>query len=157
MAGHNGDAQRIVFMLALIPVLFGILGASREIVKEVAIYRRERAVNLGILPYMLSKVVVFSLLALLQMASVVVIVDLFEPLHQGIFLPVLLETYITLALAGVGGVLLGFAISAWAPNEDTAARLLAVVIVPQVIFSGVVVPLKDVVTQSVAMIFPLRW
>ena len=157
VAGHNGDAQRIVFMLSLIPVLFGILGASREIVKEVAIYRRERAVNLGILPYMLSKVVVFSLLALLQMASVVVIVDLFEPLSQGIFLPVLLETYITLALAGVGGVLLGFAISAWAPNEDTAASLLAVVIVPQVIFSGVVVPLKDVVTQSVAMIFPLRW
>ncbi|HEY7357911.1 MAG TPA: FHA domain-containing protein, partial [Ktedonobacterales bacterium] len=83
VAGHNGDAQRIVFMLSLIPVLFGILGASREIVKEVAIYRRERAVNLGILPYMLSKVVVFSLLALLQMASVVVIVDLFEPLSQG--------------------------------------------------------------------------
>ncbi len=157
VAGHNGDAQRIVFMLALIPVLFGILGASREIVKEVAIYRRERAVNLGILPYMLSKVMVFSLLALVQMASVVVIVDLFEPLRQGIFLPVLLETYITLALAGVGGVLLGFAISAWSPNEDTAASLLAVVIVPQVIFSGVIVPLKDVVTQSVAMIFPLRW
>jgi ABC-type multidrug transport system ATPase subunit/pSer/pThr/pTyr-binding forkhead associated (FHA) protein len=157
VAGHNGDAQRIVFMLALIPVLFGILGASREIVKEVAIYRRERAVNLGILPYMLSKVMVFSLLALVQMASVVVIVDLFEPLHQGIFLPVLLETYITLALAGVAGVLLGFAISAWSPNEDSAASLLAVVIVPQVIFSGVIVPLKDVVTQSVAMIFPLRW
>jgi ABC-type multidrug transport system ATPase subunit len=157
VAGHNGDAQRIVFMLALIPVLFGIIGGSREIVKEVAIYRRERAVNLGILPYMLSKIVVFSLLALVQMASVVVIVDLVEPLHQGIFLPVLLETYITLALAGVAGVLLGFAISAWSPNEDTANSLLAVVIVPQVIFSGVVVPLKDVVTQSVAMVFPLRW
>ena len=157
VAGHNGDAQRIVFMLSLIPVLFGLLGGSREIVKEVAIYRRERAVNLGILPYMLSKVMVFSLLALVQMACVVVIVDLVEPLRQGIFLPVLLETYITLALAGIGGVLLGFVVSAWSVNEDMAASLLAVAIVPQVIFSGVIVPLKDVVTQSIAMIFPLRW
>ncbi len=157
VAGHNGDSQRIVFMLALIPVLFGLLGGSREIVKEVAIYRRERAVNLGIMPYMLSKVAVFSLLMLVQMVCVVGIVDLVEPLRQGIFLPVLLETYITLALAGVGGVLLGFVVSAWAANEDMAASLLAVAIVPQVIFSGVVVPLKDVVTQSVAMIFPLRW
>ena len=24
VAGHNGDAQRIVFMLSLIPVLFGV-------------------------------------------------------------------------------------------------------------------------------------
>ncbi|HEY7349340.1 MAG TPA: ABC transporter permease, partial [Ktedonobacterales bacterium] len=157
VAGHNGDAQRIVFMLSLIPILFGLLGGSREIVKEVAVYRRERAVNLGIMPYMLSKLIVFSLLTLLQMAAMVVIVDLFEPLHQGIFLPVLLETYITLALAGIGGVLLGFVVSAWAANEDMAASLLAVAIVPQVIFSGVVVPLKDVVSQSVAMIFPLRW
>ncbi|HLW01758.1 MAG TPA: FHA domain-containing protein [Ktedonobacterales bacterium] len=157
VAGHNGDAQRIVFMLSLIPVLFGIIGGSREIVKEVAIYRRERAVNLGILPYMLSKVLVFGLLALFQMACVVIIVDVIEPLRQGIFLPVLVETYITLALAGVAGVLLGFVISAWAVNEDMASSLLAVVIVPQVIFCGVIVPLKDVVTQSIAMIFPLRW
>ncbi len=157
VAGHNGDAQRIVFMVALIPVLFGIIGGSREIVKEVAIYRRERAVNLGILPYLLSKVLVFGLLALFQMACVVGIVDLIEPLRQGIFLPVLLETYITLALAGVAGVLLGFVISAWAANEDMASSLLAVVIVPQVIFCGVIVPLKDDVTQSIAMLFPLRW
>jgi ABC-type multidrug transport system ATPase subunit len=157
VAGHNGDAQRIVFMLALIPVLFGIIGGSREIVKEVAIYRRERAVNLGILPYVLSKVVVFGLLTLFQMACVVGILDAIEPLHQGIFLPVLLETYITLALAGIGGVLMGFAVSAWAANEDMASSLLAVAIVPQTIFSGVVVPLKDVVTQTIAMIFPLRW
>jgi ABC-type multidrug transport system ATPase subunit len=157
VAGHNGDAQRIVFMLALIPVLFGIIGGSREIVKEVAIYRRERAVNLGIVPYMLSKVAVFGLLTLAQMASVVVIVALIEPTHQGVFLPVLLEIYTTLALAGLGGLLLGFVVSAWSPNEDAANSLLTVALVPQVIFSGVVVPLKDGITQSVAMIFPLRW
>ena len=155
--GQGINPQRTLFLIAFVAVLIGMLNAIREIVKEGVIYRRERTVNLGILPYMLSKVMVFSLLALVQMACVVVIVDLVKPLRQGIFLPVLLETYITLALAGIGGVLLGFVVSAWSVNEDMAASLLAVAIVPQVIFSGVIVPLKDVVTQSIAMIFPLRW
>jgi ABC-type multidrug transport system ATPase subunit/pSer/pThr/pTyr-binding forkhead associated (FHA) protein/ABC-type multidrug transport system permease subunit len=157
VAGHNGDAQRIVFMLALIPILFGCITGAREIVKEVAIYRRERAVNLGILPYMLSKLLVYTLLALVQVASMVLIVNLFEPLPPGVILPSLLETYITLALAGIGGIMLGFTISALSPNEDTANSLLAVIIVPQVIFSGVVVSLKDPVSLVVAMIWPLRW
>jgi ABC-type multidrug transport system permease subunit len=157
VAGHNGDAQRIVFMLALIPILFGCITGAREIVKEVAIYRRERAVNLGILPYMLSKLLVYTLLALVQVASMVLIVDLFEPLPSGVIVPSFLETYITLSLAGIGGIMLGFTVSALAPNEDTANSLLAVIIVPQVIFSGVVVSLKDPVSLVVAMIWPLRW
>ncbi len=157
VAGHNGDAQRIVFMLALIPILFGCITGAREIVKEVAIYRRERAVNLGILPYMLSKLLVYMLLALVQVASMVLLVNFFEPLPPGVILPSLLETYITLALAGIGGIMLGFTISALSPNEDTANSLLAVIIVPQVIFSGVVVSLKDPVSLVVAMIWPLRW
>jgi MFS family permease len=60
-------------------------------------------------------------------------------------------------LAGLAGVMLGFVASAWAPNEDTAANLLTVVLVPQVIFSGLIVPLKVPVVQIIAMIFPLRW
>jgi ABC-type multidrug transport system ATPase subunit len=90
VAGHSGDSQRLVFMLGLIPMIFGCIVGSREIIKEVAIYRRERAVNLRILPYMLSKALVLCVLALLQMASLVLIVNWFVPLGQGVFLPVLL-------------------------------------------------------------------
>ncbi len=157
VAGHNGDAQRLVFMLGLIPVLFGCIGGIFEIIKEEAIYRRERTVSLGILPYMFSKILVFGGLAVAQMASVVLIVNLFEPLPQGVLLPGLLEGFITLALTGVAGMLLGFVASAWAPNQDAASNLLTLLIVPQVIFSGVIVPLKVPVAQIVAFIFPLRW
>ena len=157
VAGQHGDAQRAVFMVVLIAVLFGCINGAREFVKEAAIYRRERAVYLGILPYMLSKVLVFSLLALVQSAALVLIVNTFEPLHQGIFLPVLLESYLTLSITAIAGVMVGLLISAIAPNEDTANSLLPLAVILQVTFSGDIVPLKDAATKIGAMIFPIRW
>ncbi|HJT55099.1 MAG TPA: FHA domain-containing protein, partial [Ktedonobacteraceae bacterium] len=90
---RSADAQRIIFLIALFAVLFGCINGTREIVKETSIYQRERAVNLGLVPYMSSKIVVLGILALLQSGSILFIADAFEPLHQGVFLPVLLENY----------------------------------------------------------------
>src|SRR6266699_3218873 len=138
-------------------MLFGCINGTREIVKEAAIYQRERAVNLGILPYMFSKITVLGALAFIQAASILFIVDAFEPYHQGVFLPVLLEIYVTLALASVAGVMMGLVVSAGAPNDDIANSLLSIIIVPQVIFAGSIIPLKDWFTQIVSAITPSRW
>jgi ABC-type multidrug transport system ATPase subunit/pSer/pThr/pTyr-binding forkhead associated (FHA) protein len=154
---ESGDAQRIIFLVGFFAALFGCINGTREIVKEAAIYQRERAVNLGILPYMFSKMTVLGLLALIQGASMLIIVYAFEPFSQSVFLPPLLEMYITLALAGVAGVMMGLLISAASPNDDTANSLLPIVIIPQVIFAGSIIPLKDWFTQIMAALFPTRW
>jgi len=126
-------------------------------VKEGPIYRRERTVNLGIGPYVLSKVVILGILALFESGALILIVNAFEPLHQGVFLPVLLETYITLALSALAGMMVGLLVSALAPNEDTANNLLPFILIPQIIFAGVEIPLKDGVTTVLALFFPTRW
>jgi ABC-type multidrug transport system permease subunit len=155
--GQGIDAQRTLFLCAFIAVLNGVLNAVREIVKEGAIYRRERTVNLGIVPYVLSKVLILGILALWQSGTLILIVNAFEPLHQGVFLPVLLETYITLALSALAGMMVGLLVSALAPNEDTANNLLPFILIPQIIFAGVEIPLKDWVTTVLALLFPTRW
>src|SRR5262249_2862908 len=48
----------LLFILVMIVLWFGCNNAAKEIVKEEAIYGRERAVNLGILPYLASKFLV---------------------------------------------------------------------------------------------------
>ena len=153
----SGDAQRVIFLVGFFAILFGCINGTREIVKEAAIYQRERAVNLGILPYMFSKITVLGALAFVQAASILFIVDAFEPYHQGVFLPVLVEIYVTLALASVAGVMMGLVVSAGAPNDDIANSLLSIIIVPQVIFAGSIIPLKDWFTQIVSAITPSRW
>ncbi len=155
--GSGSDAQEILFIMAFSAVMFGCINAAREIVKEGPIYRRERTVNLGILPYMLSKCVVLGALCLLQSAILVVMVNFKAPFHQGIFLPVLLEVYITLALTSLAGLMLGLAISALVPNNDRAMSFVPLVLIPQVIFSGVIFSLDGAPTQSIGALFAARW
>jgi biopolymer transport protein ExbD len=157
LPGPGADAQKVLFIMAFATVLFGCINGAREIVKEAAIYRRERAVNLGILPYMFSKILVLGILCLFQSAVLTFVVELGEPLHQGVFLPPILETYITLTLTALAGLMIGLAISAIAPNNDRAISFVPIILIPQVIFSGAIIPLKDWLTQVLAVIFPTRW
>jgi ABC-type multidrug transport system ATPase subunit len=155
--GQDSNAQTLLFVMAFATVLFGCINGAREIVKEAAIYRRERAVNLGILPYMFSKIVVLGLLCLVQSLVLVIIVELGEPLRQGIILPPFLEVYITLCLSSLTGLMIGLVISAVAPNNDRAISLVPIVLIPQVIFSGSLIPLQHLYIQILACIFPTRW
>jgi ABC transport system ATP-binding/permease protein len=157
LPGPGADAQKVLFIMAFATVLFGCINGAREIVKEAPIYSRERAVNLGILPYMFSKIVVLGVLCLFQSGVLVLVVQVGEPLQQGIFLPPLLETYITLALTSFAGLMVGLTISAIAPNNDRAISFVPIILIPQVIFSGAIIALKDWVTQVLAAIFPTRW
>ena len=155
--GPGADAQKALFIMAFATILFGCINGAREFVKEAPIYRRERAVNLGILPYMFSKIAVLGLLCLFQSAVFVLVVQLGEPLQQGIFTSPTLEAYITLTLTSFAGLMIGLAISAVAPNTDRAISFVPIILLPQVIFSGAIIPLKDWLTQIVAAIFPSRW
>jgi ABC-type multidrug transport system ATPase subunit/pSer/pThr/pTyr-binding forkhead associated (FHA) protein len=157
MPGLGADAQKALFIMAFTTILFGCINGAREFVKEAPIYRRERAVNLGIAPYMFSKIVVLGLLCLFQSAVVVLAVELGEPLHQGVLTSPVLETYVTLALTSIAGLMFGLAVSAVAPNNDRAISLVPLVLLPQVIFSGAIIPLKDWATQILSTIFPSRW
>jgi hypothetical protein len=143
--------------MAFATILFGCINGAREFVKEAPIYRRERAVNLGIMPYMFSKIAILGLLCLLQSLVLVLVVQIGEPLQQGVFTSPFLETYITLALTALGGLMIGLAISAIAPNTDRAISFVPIILLPQVIFSGAIIPLKDWLTQIVAALFPSRW
>lgn len=155
--GNSVNAQTALFIIAIAAVLFGCINGTREIVKESSIYRRERTVNLGIFPYVASKFLILGILALVQSAAILIVVQLFEPLHQGVVLPVILETYITLALTALAGLMVGLAASAFAANEDSANSLLPFLLIPQIVFAGVEFPFKDYFLQSVAAIFPTRW
>jgi ABC transport system ATP-binding/permease protein len=155
--GPGTDAQKALFILAFTTILFGCINGSREIVKEAPIYRRERAVNLGIMPYMFSKIAVLGVLCLFQSAVLLGIVEAGEPLRQGILAPPVVETYVTLALTSLAGLMLGLAISAVAPNTDRAISFVPIILIPQVIFSGAIIALKDWGSQIVATAFPSRW
>jgi hypothetical protein len=85
------------------------------------------------------------------------IIQVAEPLRQGVFTIPFLEAYITLALTSFAGLMTGLAISAIAPNNDRAISFVPIILLPQVIFSGAIIALKDWPTQLLATLFPSRW
>ncbi len=150
------NAEKTLFIMAFAAVMFGCINSAREIVKEIGIYRRERTVNLGIAPYLFSKFAVLGVLCLLQSAILVLMVNAASPFHQGIFLPVLPEIYITMALTSLAGLTMGLMVSALVPNNDRAMSFIPLLLIPQVIFSGILFKL-DGFAQVLGGLFAARW
>lgn len=124
----------LLFCIVISALLFGIVNAAREITKESAIYRRERLVNLGVVPYLLSKAAILSGLCLVQTLLLIGIVRLRIDflMDNGQYA----AFCVTTLLATVCGMLLGLALSAAAATNDQAMSLVPVAVLPQIIFSG---------------------
>ena len=155
--GSGFDAQKTLLFMAFAVVLLGCINGVREIVKEDAIYKRERAVNLGIVPYMFSKIVVQGLLMLVQSLIVLLIVNTQASFQHSILFPPLLELYITLSLTALAGLMLGLTISAIAPNTDRAMSIIPLILVPQILFSGAIFALNNPLFQFLGWFFAVHW
>ncbi len=153
----GGDAEEILFIMAFAAVMFGCINGAREIVKEAPIYKRERTVNLGIAPYMFSKIVVLGVLCLAQSLVLTFLVSLKAPFQHATFLPPFLEIYVTMALTSLAGLMTGLTVSALVPNNDRAMSIVPLVLIPQVIFSGIIFKLEGPILPIIAAFFPARW
>jgi hypothetical protein len=147
VAGDASRAMVMLFLAAIIPFLVGALSSVREIVKEKAVYQRERAVNLRLVPYLSSKVAVGLLFALYHAAALLILklvaVDLSHMGADNIALYGLI-----LVLSVMSGVMWGLLISALVPREEQAMLLVIVVVVVQMVFSGGILPLDQLGTAG---------
>jgi ABC transport system ATP-binding/permease protein len=152
-----GEAQVIIMMLALAASLVGLFAAAFELVRERAIYRRERMVNLRLRTYLSSKLVVLIGFAALQVMALLVVVALrVQVPFNGIVLPGPLELYITLLLVTIVGIMLGLFISAIAANSNSVIYIVLFAVFIQIIFAGVFFELPGI-TKAISYVTPTRW
>jgi hypothetical protein len=137
-----------LFQMTMYGILVSGLAQMREFVKEQEIYRRERLVSLKIMPYVVSKVFVAALLALFQAGVYVGIHYLAFQMPGG--LPEFALIYITMVLLTFTGMMMGLFASALAPNANAAPLLLVLLILPQIILGGALVPVPRVVSAPSA-------
>lgn len=128
------DGPTVMFTMMVSCLLFGVINACREVVKERSILERERLVNLGLTPYLLSKVLLLGLLGMVQAGVLQLIVTArielsLEPADQ-------LLLYAYLAGACLGGVLMGLLLSCLAESTEQAMSLVSVILILQIVLSG---------------------
>jgi ABC transport system ATP-binding/permease protein len=150
----NGDAANgaiTLFLLTVYCLLVAGLSQMREFVKEEDIYKRERLVNLKILPYVASKAWVALLLAFYHAAAYAVIHFLAFDMPGGWTEFALV--YATLVLAAMAGMVCGLLASALAPNASSAPMIMILLLVPQIVLSGALAP----VPETVSAVASTRW
>ena len=157
----------LLFLLVITILWFGCNNAAKEIVREEAIYSRERAVNLGIVPYLGSKFLVLSMISALQVFIIMALVyGTLELLHATLGHDVpepeyrlnYLAQYGVLVLLSMTGVALGLCLSACVNSPERAAILLPYVLIPQIILGGGILLVEDEPLHTLAVIAsPAYW
>ncbi len=151
------QAQILLFMLALSANLLGVFAASYEIIKEQAIYRRERMINLKIGPYFASKLMVLGGFTLLQCLLLLAVLGLKVTYpDKGVLIWAPLEYYFTLVFTALASVALGLFISALAASRNTVIYLVLVALFVQIVFSGAVFKLSPA-AQPLSWLATTRW
>jgi ABC-type multidrug transport system ATPase subunit len=143
-------------------VLTGAANAVRELVKERAIYQRERAVGLSRSAYLMSKVVVLGIVTVLQAVVLTLVglvgVDLNAPGGKGVLLSPLVEITLAVALLSFTSMMLGLLISALVRKEEVTMPLLVLLAIVQVVFCGALLKLHGVPgLEQLAWLVPSRW
>ena len=149
--GSFSTVMVTLFSLTVYAVMVGSLSQMREIIKERDIYRRERLVNLRLWPYVTSKFGVAVLMAFYQAAWYVALHYLAFKMPGGWHEAALI--YLTLTLTTLGGMMLGLFSSALAPTASAAPLIVILFMVPQIVLSGVQIPLPN----AVSAVSSTRW
>ncbi|MFF9771514.1 FHA domain-containing protein [Streptomyces sp. NPDC053086] len=155
-------AMNALLILCVGAVLTGAANAVRELVKERAVYRRERAVGLPRSAYLVSKVVVLGTITVAQAVVLTLVallgVDLDAPGGRGVLLPPLAEITLAVALLAFTAMMLGLLVSALVRKEEVTMPLLVLLAVVQVVFCGALLTLNGVPgLEELSWLVPSRW
>jgi len=131
----EGIDAAALFMLVASAVWFGCSNSAREIVGELAIYRRERMLNLKIPSYVMSKFTVLGLLSLIQCTVLLGIAYPLLGFHGSFFAMLLL-----LFLCSTAGLGIGLTLSALVRSTEAAVALVPLLLIPQIVLGGFIVP-----------------
>jgi ABC-type multidrug transport system ATPase subunit/pSer/pThr/pTyr-binding forkhead associated (FHA) protein len=142
----------LLFLLGVTAFWFGCNNSAKEIVKEWTIFTRERDVNLLVMSYYASKAILLGLITCLQTMLLFMIVK------AGTGLPGFgFGQLAMLTTLGVAGVTVGLLVSSLARNTDVAATIVPMVLIPQIVLAGAIVPVQKMAKFVAASFVTTYW
>jgi ABC-type multidrug transport system ATPase subunit len=174
VAGHAGfgrppvgsvspnEPKQILTLLNFGAVFMGTALTVRELVGERAIFRREQAVGLSATAYLLAKVGVFGLAAVIQSAVLVVVVTApkigkHAPSGAAALGSPMLELFVDIAATCVVAAIVGLSVSALAQTSNQTLPLMVVALMAQLVLAGGMIPVTNRVLDPISWLTPARW
>lgn len=152
------DAQSMLFCLSCAGIWVGLMNSIQEVCKERSIVRREYMSDVRLSAYVCSKLSVQALLAFLQCSLMMTVfaAAIGLPDRGVIFKNAFPEMLITLFLISLSSSALGLVISSLVKNTDRAMVFAPVILIPQLLFSGILFNLQGA-TEVISWICVSRW
>ena len=151
----------ILVLLNVGAVFMGTALTIRDLIGERAIFRREQAVGLSTTAYLLAKVCVYTVFAIIQSAIVTIIAIIGKggPTQGAVALGKPgFELFVDVAATCVASAMLGLALSAIAKSNEQIMPLLVVAVMSQLVFSGGMIPVTGRVgLDQMSWATPARW
>jgi hypothetical protein len=144
---ENVNLPQYLFITVVVALFMGLTVSAEEIIKDKKILKREKYLNLNKNSYLFSKLGLMFLISAIQTASYVLIGNYILEIH-GMFWPFWIILFSTACFANV----LGLNISSTFNSAKVIYILIPILIIPQLLFSGVIVRFdrlhKSMVTEG---------
>lgn len=139
----------IMFALACCAFWVGILNSIQEICKERTILKREYLSGLSLGSYIGSKLVVMGIICAVESLLLSqTFLYLVEAPDDGVFLPFRVEIFLTTYLTAMAATATGLFISALVKNPDRAMTIAPIILMPQILFSGLAFRCREQLKKS---------
>jgi hypothetical protein len=150
-------ALELVFLLMTGAIWLGVASAAREVVKERGLVEREFDVGIRLDAYVLAKALVLFALNFVQVLLLTIVVEAIRPL--GIGGNGVLELFGIAVLTAWASGAMGLAVSCAARSVDQAAGAVPLLLMPQLLFAGGLIPLFQMprVVAVLANLVYARW
>jgi energy-coupling factor transporter ATP-binding protein EcfA2 len=149
--------KSLLFALSCSAFWVGMLNAIQEVCKELTIVKREYMTGLSLSSYICSKIIVLGFMCLIQSAMITGVFALMVGLpSDGIIIGPLLEIFLTTFVTSVSAAAMGLFVSSMFRNPDRAMTVAPILLMPQILFSGLLFKLEGV-TETISWFALCRW
>ncbi len=150
-------ALELVFLVMTGAIWLGVASAAREVVKERGLVEREFDVGIRLDAYVLAKALVLFALNFVQVLLLVQVVEILRPL--GIGSSGRFELFAIALLTAWASAAMGLAVSCAARSVDQAAGAVPLLLMPQLLLAGGLIPLAQMpgVMSALANVIYARW
>ncbi|WP_157086175.1 ABC transporter permease, partial [Gordonia hydrophobica] len=162
-----GEALQILTVLVIGAAFMGTALAVRDLVGERGIFERERAVGLRPGAYLTAKIVVFSLITIVQVGIMFAITyglrampstdDVVRTGDTAPPIPPAVTLLIAVAALACVSVLVGLAISAAVRSTEQTMPPLVIVVMVQLVLSGGLFAISSPFVEPITWLFPTYW
>ena len=141
-----------LFLALIVAMFLGLTNSADDIIGDRAVLQRERNLNVRLPYYVLAKVISLGVFALIQCVLFVLLANWILSI-RGMFWIYLGLMFMT----AMGGIALGLVVSSLVANPKTAANIVPLILIPQMIMGGALIKYEDM-NRNLGLVYTFsRW